>query len=76
MEKEPRVLQIADSEKQETLQSENPVDEMDAEQTFPTAEELEEAEKQARTIKKKVPKGTSDYQVLFHAGIAVIYKNG
>lgn len=60
---EPRVLQVADPEKQQSLQSENPIDEMDAEQTFPTAEELEEAEKQAKTIKKKVPKGTSDYQV-------------
>ncbi|OQR79017.1 pre-rRNA-processing protein TSR1-like [Tropilaelaps mercedesae] len=62
IEQDPRVLQIADPEKQESLESENPVDEMEAEQTFPTQEELEEAAKEQRTIRKRVPKGTSDYQ--------------
>lgn len=56
-------MQVADPNKQETLECENPIDDMDTEQTFPTVEELEEAEKQAKTIKKRVPKGTSDYQV-------------
>ena len=45
---------------QDDLVSENEPDMMDGEQTWPTAEELEEAEKSVK--KKKVPKGTSDYQ--------------
>ncbi|XP_022690713.1 pre-rRNA-processing protein TSR1 homolog [Varroa jacobsoni] len=60
--KDAEVVQVADPNKQETLECENPIDDMDTEQTFPTVEELEEAEKQAKTIKKRVPKGTSDYQ--------------
>ena len=38
---------------------------MDGEQTWPTAEELEEAEeysKEKKTKTKRVPKGTSEYQ--------------
>ncbi|XP_032663678.1 pre-rRNA-processing protein TSR1 homolog [Odontomachus brunneus] len=56
-------VQYADPNKQESLESENIPDPMDAEQTWPTEEELAEA---AAKIKKKivkiVPKGTSEYQ--------------
>ncbi|EEC13624.1 ribosome biogenesis protein tsr1, putative [Ixodes scapularis] len=43
-EQSPKVLEKADPLKQESLQSENIPDSMDAEQTWPTAEELAEAE--------------------------------
>nr|XP_023024450.1 pre-rRNA-processing protein TSR1 homolog [Leptinotarsa decemlineata] len=60
-----RILEISDPSQQESLDSENIPDPMDAEQTFPTNEELEEAERnqqsQLRKV-KKVPKGWSDYQ--------------
>ncbi|XP_066581384.1 pre-rRNA-processing protein TSR1 homolog isoform X2 [Prorops nasuta] len=53
----------ADAEKQESLQSENITDPMDAEQTWPTQEELAQAEAQRKKkIVKRVPKGTSEYQ--------------
>lgn len=62
----PKVLEKADPLKQESLQSENVPDSMDAEQTWPTPEELAEAEESSNASKKKVvkkvPKGTSDYQ--------------
>ncbi|CAN7989115.1 unnamed protein product [Ixodes hexagonus] len=65
-EQSAKVLEKADPLKQESLQSENVPDSMDAEQTWPTAEELEEAEGSQGTPKKKVvkkvPKGTSEYQ--------------
>uniref|UniRef100_A0A1Y1N7A1 Pre-rRNA-processing protein TSR1 homolog n=3 Tax=Photinus pyralis TaxID=7054 RepID=A0A1Y1N7A1_PHOPY len=58
-----RVLERADITKQESLVSENIVDPMDAEQTWPTEEELKMAEESHKTRKvKKVPKGWSDYQ--------------
>ncbi|ELU03121.1 hypothetical protein CAPTEDRAFT_173748 [Capitella teleta] len=60
-----RVLEKADPSLQASLQSENIPDEMDAEQTWPTEEELQEAEgsenKRKKSV-KKVPKGTSTYQ--------------
>ncbi|EFN82312.1 pre-rRNA-processing protein TSR1 homolog [Harpegnathos saltator] len=59
----PYILQIADPKHQESLESENIPDPMDAEQTWPTEKELAEAA--ARTKKKIVkivPKGTSEYQ--------------
>ncbi|KYN00316.1 Pre-rRNA-processing protein TSR1 like protein [Cyphomyrmex costatus] len=54
----------ADPEKQESLESEYIPDPMDAEQTWPTKEELAEAAKKNRNRKivKVVPKGTSEYQ--------------
>ncbi|CAN7983387.1 unnamed protein product [Ixodes pacificus] len=69
-EQSPKVLEKADPLKQESLQSENIPDSMDAEQTWPTAEELAEAEGTAvcpqgtpkKKVVKKVPKGTSEYQ--------------
>lgn len=49
---------------QESLQNENIPDPMDAEQTWPTEEELAEAEaeQKKKKIVKRVPKGTSAYQ--------------
>lgn len=61
---EIRVLSEADPDIQETLISTNEVDPMEGEQTWPTDEELAEAEKltSPKTRTKRVPKGTSDYQ--------------
>ncbi|XP_020294541.1 pre-rRNA-processing protein TSR1 homolog [Pseudomyrmex gracilis] len=54
---------LANPEKQESLESECIPDPMDAEQTWPTKEELAEAEANAKKkIVKVVPKGTSEYQ--------------
>ncbi|PSN38440.1 Pre-rRNA-processing protein TSR1 [Blattella germanica] len=47
------ILEKADTTKQESLQSENIPDPMDAEQTWPTAEELAEAEREANAKKRK-----------------------
>nr|CAH7717750.1 unnamed protein product [Callosobruchus chinensis] len=60
-----RLLEKVDPAKQETLDSENVPDPMDAEQTWPTNEEIEMAEKEQKEIfkvVKRVPKGWSDYQ--------------
>nr|XP_034305937.1 pre-rRNA-processing protein TSR1 homolog isoform X2 [Crassostrea gigas] len=60
-----RVLEQADPALQESLQSENVPGEMEGEQTWPTEEEMEEAEaalKAKTKLVKKVPKGTSEYQ--------------
>jgi pre-rRNA-processing protein TSR1 len=49
----------------ESLQSENIPDPMESEQTWPTEEELVEAEEESRSKKrriKKVPRGMSEYQ--------------
>jgi hypothetical protein len=49
----------------ESLKSENIPDPMEGEQTWPTEEELAEAEEESRVLKrrvKKVPKGMSEYQ--------------
>lgn len=65
MDDEPstRFLEHADPKKQESLESENILNPMDAEQTWPTEEELTQAKaNQKRKILKKVPKGTSEYQ--------------
>ncbi|KAK3916328.1 Pre-rRNA-processing protein TSR1-like protein [Frankliniella fusca] len=64
MEEDNKVLEVADPMKQESLESENIPDPMDAEQTWPTEEEIAEAEAERKTRKiiKKVPKGFSDYQ--------------
>ncbi len=54
------LVQASEETKQETLDSEAIFDEMNAEQTWPTEEELSVA--QVKVVKKKVPKGTSEYQ--------------
>lgn len=52
------VIAVSTPEERESLVRENEVDPLDAEQTWPTEEELAEAE----TKKRRLPKGTSDYQ--------------
>ncbi|XP_023936933.2 pre-rRNA-processing protein TSR1 homolog [Bicyclus anynana] len=56
------VLQVADPAKQESLLAENVPDPMDAEQTWPTEEEIKEANLDTKKKVKKVPKGWSEYQ--------------
>ncbi|OBS83605.1 hypothetical protein A6R68_22406, partial [Neotoma lepida] len=65
MEEDLKVLMKADPDQQETLQTEVFPDPMEGEQTWPTEEELDEANdllKQRSRVVKKVPKGTSSYQ--------------
>ncbi|XP_004594101.2 pre-rRNA-processing protein TSR1 homolog [Ochotona princeps] len=65
MEEDIKVLMKADPEKQESLQTEVIPDPMEGEQTWPTEEELREADdflKESSKVVKKVPKGTSSYQ--------------
>ncbi|XP_046372243.2 pre-rRNA-processing protein TSR1 homolog isoform X1 [Haliotis rufescens] len=60
---EVNVLERCEPGKQESLDSEVLPDPMMGEQTWPTEEELAEAESESkRKIVKRVPKGTSDYQ--------------
>ncbi|XP_059573561.1 pre-rRNA-processing protein TSR1 homolog isoform X2 [Alligator mississippiensis] len=64
MEEDVKVLMKADPSRQELLQSEVVPDPMEGEQTWPTEEELKEAEEAVKERRKtvKVPKGTSKYQ--------------
>uniref|UniRef100_A0A670ZAT3 Pre-rRNA-processing protein TSR1 homolog n=1 Tax=Pseudonaja textilis TaxID=8673 RepID=A0A670ZAT3_PSETE len=65
MEEEVKVLSTADPAKQESLQAEGVPDPMEGEQTWPSEEELKEAEesrKQSKKVARRVPKGTSAYQ--------------
>jgi hypothetical protein len=55
-----QLIQKADSSNQETLDFEAAFDHMNAEQTWPSEQDLKEAD--LKTVKKRVPKGTSDYQ--------------
>ncbi|XP_077336712.1 pre-rRNA-processing protein TSR1 homolog isoform X1 [Lithobates pipiens] len=65
MEEDVKVLMKADPSAQESLQSEVVPDPMEGEQTWPTDEELRDAEDALKgnvKVQKKVPKGTSNYQ--------------
>ncbi|XP_071810013.1 pre-rRNA-processing protein TSR1 homolog isoform X1 [Asterias amurensis] len=67
MEEGAIVLDTADPDKQENLDSEAVPDPMEGEQTWPTEEELAEAEatleeSNTKQTVKRVPKGTSEYQ--------------
>ncbi|XP_006099229.1 pre-rRNA-processing protein TSR1 homolog isoform X1 [Myotis lucifugus] len=65
MEEDLKVLMKADPDRQESLQTEVIPDPMEGEQTWPTEEELSEANdflKESSKVVKKVPKGTSSYQ--------------
>ncbi|KAK2505518.1 hypothetical protein MC885_010123 [Smutsia gigantea] len=65
MEEDLKVLVKADPDRQESLQTEVIPDPMEGEQTWPTEEELSEANdflKESSKVVKKVPKGTSNYQ--------------
>ncbi|XP_022251873.1 pre-rRNA-processing protein TSR1 homolog [Limulus polyphemus] len=59
-----RVLDRANPLLQESLEAENTPDPMEGEQTWPTEEEMAQAEaiQDNKKKKKKVPKGTSEYQ--------------
>lgn len=59
-EEQYELVQAADPSQQDTLDTEAVFDEMNAEQTWPTEQELAEA--QVKPVKKRVPKGTSEYQ--------------
>lgn len=61
---EAKVLARADPEKQTTLVRENEPDAMDADQPFPTEEEIKAAQEETKKTKlvKRIPKGMSDYQ--------------
>ena len=64
------MLAKCDPSRQQTLVTEAEVDPMEGEQTWPTEEELREADEAAALLKdeedekpvKKIPKGMSDYQ--------------
>ncbi|GAB6029910.1 ribosome bioproteinsis protein tsr1 [Chamberlinius hualienensis] len=60
MDEGPVTIAVPDVTRQQTLESEIVPDTMNAEQTWPTEEEIQEASK--KRFSKKVPKGTSDYQ--------------
>ncbi|XP_039180213.1 pre-rRNA-processing protein TSR1 homolog isoform X1 [Crotalus tigris] len=65
MEEEVKVLSKADPAKQQSLQSEVVPDPMEGEQTWPSEEELREADeslKQSKKAVRRVPEGTSAYQ--------------
>ncbi|XP_035198759.1 pre-rRNA-processing protein TSR1 homolog [Oxyura jamaicensis] len=64
MEEDVKLLMKADASRQESLQSEVVPDPMEGEQTWPTEEELQEAEASQKANRRvvKVPKGTSKYQ--------------
>ncbi|XP_069471452.1 pre-rRNA-processing protein TSR1 homolog [Ambystoma mexicanum] len=65
LEEEPKVLMKADPKEQESLLTEAIPDPMEGEQTWPTEEELKEAEdsvQKKKNVVRKVPKGTSEYQ--------------
>lgn len=59
---ESHVVAQPDAGKQQTLQTKNVPDEMANEQTWPTEAELAEAERTQSLKKRRVPKGTSQYQ--------------
>ncbi|KAK7868139.1 hypothetical protein R5R35_003016 [Gryllus longicercus] len=61
---EEKLLERVDPNRQESLVSENIPDPMEGEQTWPTEEELKEAEEQQKKKKKvkRIPKGMSEYQ--------------
>lgn len=60
---EDKLLATADPQKQTTLQKENIPDEMDAEQTWPTEEEIEASKNEnKKKLIKRIPKGMSNYQ--------------
>ena len=58
---EVKVLEKANVNQQTSLVCEVCPDPMEGEQTWPTDEELAEAERQRKVV-KRVPKGTSEYQ--------------
>lgn len=75
---EGKVLARADPEKQTSLIRENEPDEMDAEQPFPTEEEIAAAREETKKTKlvKRIPKGMSDYQAAWIPDIEEVSNDG
>lgn len=72
-----RLVAKADPAKQISLQSENIPDPMDAEQTWPTEEEIADSQKETKKMKliKRVPKGYSAYQAAWIPDIEEVEAN-
>ncbi|XP_063696965.1 pre-rRNA-processing protein TSR1 homolog [Culicoides brevitarsis] len=72
-----KVLAIANPEKQTSLVRENEPDEMDADQPFPTEEEIAAAREETKKTKlvKRIPKGMSDYQAAWIPDIEEVSDN-
>merc|ERR1712142_1212187 len=70
MEEGVKVVAVADPSRQHSLVTEAEIDPMEGEQTWPTEEELREADEAAALLEKeeeeqktkKIPKGMSEYQ--------------
>ncbi|XP_065362551.1 pre-rRNA-processing protein TSR1 homolog [Calliphora vicina] len=71
---ELRVIAKADPNKQTSLQTENIPDPMDAEQTWPTEEEIAQSQLETKKMKliKRVPKGFSAYQAAWIPDIETV----
>lgn len=74
---EVRLLDRSNPEKQTSLQSENIPDPMDAEQTWPTEEEIEASQKETKKTRlvKRVPKGYSEYQAAWIPDVEEVEDN-
>ncbi|XP_058453529.1 pre-rRNA-processing protein TSR1 homolog [Malaya genurostris] len=73
---ESRLLAKAVAHKQTSLQRENIPDEMDAEQTWPTEEEIEASKNEnKKKLIKRIPKGMSDYQAAWIPDIEEVSEN-
>ncbi|XP_013117052.2 pre-rRNA-processing protein TSR1 homolog [Stomoxys calcitrans] len=72
-----RLVAKADPARQTSLQSENVPDPMDAEQTWPTEEEIAESQKETKKMKliKRVPKGYSAYQAAWIPDVEEVEAN-
>lgn len=74
---EVRMVAKADQKKQTSLQNENIPDPMDAEQTWPTEEEIAQSQQETKKMKliKRVPKGYSAYQAAWIPDIETVEDN-
>lgn len=71
-----RLLATADPVKQTSLQRENIPDEMDAEQTWPTEEEIEASKQEnKKKLIKRIPKGMSEYQAAWIPDVEEVSDN-
>ncbi|XP_058815486.1 pre-rRNA-processing protein TSR1 homolog [Topomyia yanbarensis] len=71
-----KLLAKANPQKQTSLQRENIPDEMDAEQTWPTEEEIEASKNEnKKKLIKRIPKGMSDYQAAWIPDIEEVSEN-
>lgn len=71
------ILAVANVEEQTSLIKENVPDPLDAEQTFPTDEEIAAAQQENKKKKliKRIPKGMSDYQACWIPDIEEVEEN-